>query len=256
MKKIFLLIMVSLLVFTGCGGSKEDKETNDNKDSKLSSYKAVWRIDDSAIPTEEIIINSIDESKVSFDYVLYRLGEFKNIEGKIDGNVATFSATNDIEWTIKGTLTFADNKVIVEIKESSVELINKGKNTFAVKGDKSIIREGNEQNITEEFLKYKGVWRNDDSDNPVDEFIINDINGKTVSFDYLIYRVTTFENAKAEFDGQTAVFDIKNDLGWNLKGFFLMNNDQVILTITECSDNNIIPSTTIYNLHRDKSKLK
>ena len=254
MKKIITLLLVSVLLFTGCGSSKDNK--SNDKTSDLSSYKAVWRIDDSALPTEEIIINSIDDNKVNFDYVMYRLGEFNNVEGTLDGNVASFSTKNDMEWTIKGTLTFEDNKVTIEITDSSIDLIPKAKNTFSIKGDNSLIRSGGNPEPDEELLKYKGVWRNDDSDKPTEEFIINEIDGKSITFDYLIYRVTTFENAKAEFDGNTAVFDIKNDLNWNLKGYFLMNNDEVVLTITECSDNNIVPSTTIYKLHRDKSKLK
>jgi major membrane immunogen (membrane-anchored lipoprotein) len=140
MKKLLTILLVSLLVFTGCGESKENKANDDTLD--LSSYKKVWRIDDSELPTEEIVIKKIDGNKVLFDYVLYRLGEFNDVEGTIKGNVATFSTKNDMEWTIGGTLKFENDSITINITESSIDLIAKTENTFKYKGDNSIIREG------------------------------------------------------------------------------------------------------------------
>ena len=45
-------------------------------------------------------------------------------------------------------------------------------------------------------------------------------------------------------------------MGWNLQGYFIMEDNQVTLTITSCSSEYITPSTTIYELHRNKSNLK
>ena len=86
---------------------------------------------------------------------------------------------------------------------------------------------------------YVGVWRNDDSSSPVDELIINTPNGNEIPFEYLVDGVTTFENAKA-----------------TLEGYFVMEDDQVTLTITKCSSEYIGPSTIVYKLHRHKSNLK
>ena len=112
-------------------------------------------------------------------------------------------------------------------------------------------------NLKNNNLKnYIGVWRNDDSSNPVDELIINSLSNNEIDFSYLVDGITTFENVKAKLDNNKAMFDIKNDLGWNLKGYFIMKDDLVTLTITSCSNDNIVPSTTTYKLHREKSNLQ
>ena len=245
-EKILIFVFASLLIFTGCGESKKD----------LSSYEGVWKSNDSSIPDEELIINSIKDDKIKFDYVLYRLGEFTDVEGTIDGEEASFTAKNENEWTIKGTLTLKDDKVVLNITDSSIDLIVKDKKTFSVKSDKSSIRGNSNVEPDLDVISYKGVWRNDDSSNPVDEFIIIEINGNTITFEYLIDGITTFENGNATLDGNKANFDITNELGWTLKGYFVMENDEVALTITESSSDNIEKTTIVYKLHREESKLK
>lgn len=248
MKKRMIVAMIALLlVVTGCSlfGSKKD----------LSKYVGVWKNNDSTIPDEEIVIKKIEDDKVSFDYYLYRITAFNEVEGKLDGSKATFEAKNDLDWSIKGTIELEDDTVTLVITDSSSDLIVKDTKVFKIKGETSSI-ESNNPTPDLDVNNYVGVWRNDDSSSPVDELIINTPNGNEIPFEYLVDGITTFENGKATLNGNKAEFDVKNDLGWTLKGYFVMKDNQVTLTITECSSDNIQPTTITYELHRDKSNLK
>lgn len=246
-KRMLATVFVLLLVVTGCSlfGSKED----------LSKYVGVWKINDSSISDEEINIKKVEDDIVTFDYLIYRVGEFNEVKAKLDGNVATFDAKNDLDWTIKGTIELDNDNVTLKITDSSSELIAKDSKVFKIKGEKSSIKE-NDVTPDLDVNNYVGVWRNDDSSSPVDELIINAPNGNEVPFEYLIDGITTFENAKATLNGNKAEFNIKNEMGWTLEGYFVMENDQVSLTITKSSSEYIEAATTIYKLHRDKSNLK
>ena len=94
-KKVFILVISIMLLFTGCGTKKD-----------LSKYKGVWHNNNSSVPDYELIINSIDEDKVIFDFLIHRLGEFNNIEAKLDDEEGSFTTTNDLGWTINGDNLF------------------------------------------------------------------------------------------------------------------------------------------------------
>ncbi len=249
MKRKMLVAMIALLlVVTGCSlfGSKKD----------FSKYTGVWKINDSNIPDEEINITKIEDDTVSFDYLIYRIGEFNGVTAKLEDNTATFEAKNDLGWSIKGTLELDNDNVTLKITDSSSELIAKDTKTFKIKGERSSIKENNNPTPDLDVNNYVGVWRNDDSSSPVDELIINTPNGNEIPFEYLVDGITTFENVKATLDGNKASFNVKNEMGWTLEGYFVMEDNQVTLTITKCSSKYIEPSTIVYKLHRDKSNLK
>ncbi len=247
MKKKILMVIALLLVVTGCSlfGSKKD----------FSKYVGVWKNNDSSIPDEEIDIKKIENDTVIFDYFIYRVGEFNEVKAKLDGNVATFETKNDLDWSIKGTIELDNDNVTLKVSDSSSELVTKDTKTFKIKGEKSSIKENN---VTPDLdvNNYVGVWRNDDSSSPTDELIINTPNGNEIPFEYLVDGITTFENVRATLNGNKAEFNVKNDMEWTLEGYFVMEDNQVTLTITKCSSEYIEPTTTIYKLHRDTSKLK
>ena len=103
----------------------------------LSAYKAIWQYPDSTYPDQEFRVKSISDSKVNFDYIIDGITTFENATATINGNTAKFDIKNDGDWNIKGTITFEDNKVIFNIKESSSENIPTGSTTFKVKSNKS-----------------------------------------------------------------------------------------------------------------------
>ena len=103
----------------------------------LSAYKAIWQYPDSTYPDQEFRVKNISDSKVNFDYIIDGITTFENATATINGNTAKFDIKNDGDWNIKGTITFEDNKVIFNIKESSSENIPTGSTTFKVKSNKS-----------------------------------------------------------------------------------------------------------------------
>ena len=115
--------------------SQNDKTESAKTD--LSTYKAVWQYPDSTYPEQEFKVKSINDSTVNFDYTIDGITTFENASASISGNIAKFDIKNDGDWNIKGTITFEDNKVIFEIKESSSENIPTGSTTFKVKSNKS-----------------------------------------------------------------------------------------------------------------------
>ena len=108
-----------------------------NTQTGLTSYKAIWQYPDSTYPEREFRVQSISDSKVNFDFIVEGITTFENASATISGNAANFDIKNEGDWNIKGTITFTDNTVIFDIKESSSENIPTGSTTFKVKSNKS-----------------------------------------------------------------------------------------------------------------------
>lgn len=290
MKKKYLLFILILILgvtsLTGCGTSddKPEKETDNKTEEKVStkdysSYKGVWKTSDDATPSEELIINSIDDKKINFNLYIYKLTNFENVSAEIKDGVATFDTKNSNDWNIKGKIEFKDAKIVFVIEESSSKLLEPQTLEFTIKGTKSVLNslENEKSNTTttnkttsnktsnstsnkttssDDISYYKGVWRNSDDSAPSEELIIKSIDGDKVTFDYLFYKLTTFEDVKGTLKGDTITFDIKNNIEWNIKGTIKLANKKVEVKITDSSSALIEKGTTTYTLKRDKSKLK
>ena len=129
--------------------STENKTTNDtqknetkvdNTQNEQNEMKGVWQYPDSTYPDEELIIKSIENNKITFDYIIDGITSFDNVVANLDKNIATFDVKNDGDWNIKGTMTFKDNKLILDIKESSNEYIPVKTTTFSIKTNKSVLQ--------------------------------------------------------------------------------------------------------------------
>lgn len=291
MKKKYLLfifiLMLGIVSLTGCGTSddKPEKETDNKAEEKVSakdysSYKGVWKTSDEATPSEELIINSIDDKKINFNLFIYKLTNFENVSAEIKDGVATFDTKNSDDWNIKGKIEFKDAKIVFVIDESSSKLLEPQTLEFTIKGTKSVLNSSEGTTTTskstssktsnstsnktsnkttsksDDISYYKGVWRNSDDSAPDEELIIKSIDGDKVTFDYLFYKLTTFENVKGTLKGDIVTFDIKNDIEWNIKGTIKLANKKVEVKITDSSTDLIEKGTTTYTLKRDKSKLK
>ena len=114
-----------------------ENNKTENTQTELSTYKAVWQYPDSTYPEKEFRVESISDSKVNFDFIIEGITTFENASAAISGNTANFDIKNEGDWNIKGTITFDDNKVIFDIKESSSENIPTGSTTFTVKSNKT-----------------------------------------------------------------------------------------------------------------------
>ena len=123
--------------------SNKTETTNNQKNTEtktidLSEYKGVWQIFEGLdIPEEELIINTIDNNKVNFDFLLYRLASFENVNATISENVASFETKDENGKKLKGTITFTNKTVILNISES--DDLPSNTYTFTIKSDKSIL---------------------------------------------------------------------------------------------------------------------
>lgn len=79
---------------------------------ELESYLGDWYVDGS--PERVLTIHSWEERELTFTLFYYRVASFDNVAAEISGNTATFSADNGV----KGTLTFLERGIAVEITES------------------------------------------------------------------------------------------------------------------------------------------
>ena len=122
---------------TQAKNTQKDNNQTKNTDAGLSSYKTVWQYPDSNYPEQEFEVKSISDKEVKFDYTIDGITSFENVSAPINGNTANFDIKNEGDWNIKGTITFSDNKVVFNIKESSTENIPVNSTTFTVKSNKS-----------------------------------------------------------------------------------------------------------------------
>ena len=117
--------------------------TKKEKRFNVESYKGVWQYFENwseEIPETELIINKIDDNKINFDLEMYRLASFKNVDANVVENYVEFNATNENGWKIKGKISLCQDVVILEIKQSSSNLIKTGITTFNIKSNTSILK--------------------------------------------------------------------------------------------------------------------
>jgi len=119
---------------------KEKTEKNTEKEEKSFDIKGVWQYPDSIYPNEEVIIKSVNDNKITFDYVIDGITSFDNVTADLNNDIATFDVKNDGDWNIKGTMTFKNNTLEFNIKESSNENIQTSTTTFSVKSNKSVLQ--------------------------------------------------------------------------------------------------------------------
>lgn len=114
-----------------------------NETENLEEYKGVWQYFDGIIdiPEMELTINRINSNTINFDYNVYRIAGFVDINGTVSGNVALFEGNNDTnDSKIKGNITFDNNKVIFNITESTHTYVKPTTITFTTKSNKSILK--------------------------------------------------------------------------------------------------------------------
>lgn len=145
MKKIIIFIIMMVLVVGGIiiitkNTSNKTETKVDNAKNQQMEFKGVWQYPDSTYPNEELIIKSIEANKITFDYIIDGITSFDNVTAILNNDTATFDVKNDGDWNIKGTMTFKDNSLILNIKESSNEYIPTNTTTFSIKSNKSVLQ--------------------------------------------------------------------------------------------------------------------
>ena len=108
----------------------------DSEDIDLNDYVGVWQyFEGGTNPEMEIIIKSVSENRIDFDYEVYRIAGFEGINATFNNGIATFSTDE-----ITGTITFEKGKILLKIDKSSNEYINPDTIEFTTKAKDSALQ--------------------------------------------------------------------------------------------------------------------
>ena len=103
----------------------------------MSSHGGVWHSAYVAenLPMEELVIHSIENGFISFDFSCYRLYNWENIDGKFtSSNTATFSSYAGT--SISGRLIFESDSITLIVDSSGLEYIPAGNQyTFQIRSN-------------------------------------------------------------------------------------------------------------------------
>ena len=106
------------------------------EDIDLNDYVGVWQyFEGGENPEMEIIIKSVSDSTVNFDYVVYRIASFDGIEASLDKDIATFSTDE-----ITGSISFEEGKIVLKTDKSSNGNIKPGTIEFTIKTNESALQ--------------------------------------------------------------------------------------------------------------------
>ena len=117
----------------------------------------------------------------------------------------------------------------------------------------------NEKDIVEvvDYDKYLGVWQLfGDDDVPEYELSVEMIDGSTITFDFAVKDVVSFESETASFDDDTARFELEDENGDKLIGRMAFKNDKVLFTITSSSFEDITVGTIEFSEKGEEKLIK
>ena len=117
----------------------------------------------------------------------------------------------------------------------------------------------NEKDIVEvvDYDKYLGVWQLfGDDDVPEYELSVEMIDGSTITFDFAVKDVVSFESETASFDDDTARFELEDENGDKLIGRKAFKNDKVLFTITSSSFEDITVGTIEFSEKGEEKLIK
>ena len=135
-----------------------DENTYDkNATLALEEYIGTW---EDEYDGSQIIIKSINSNRMLFDVNIVRIGGYENLVGEIKSDSLVIFNTNNTDtgefWEgVYGTLTFQEDKVILEITESECEYVNKGLKIEGVNNKKKYSNTLKEMEYYTESYLYK-----------------------------------------------------------------------------------------------------
>ncbi len=123
-RNLFNVLVISVLILglVGCGKTKKENSKKDNKSNESFTYVGSWKDSGDSF---EIKVTSINDTEVVFDLAVIRIASFDNVKAIKNGEYAPYEINEDIA-KIKGSLVFVNNKIILNINESSNENIPTG----------------------------------------------------------------------------------------------------------------------------------
>lgn len=150
-KMIYWVIFFAFLIVVAVLGHhfvfKEAMEKSKEKDKKiveeqinLNDYIGVWHFWlDGNKPLQEISINVIDGSTVTFDYYVDEVIAIESETASLIDEIASFNIKNDFGY-IKGKIIFRSDKLFLTITSTDVEGLNSGNYEFLEKSNESYLK--------------------------------------------------------------------------------------------------------------------
>lgn len=119
-------------------GKKADEELVEG--FTIDDYKGTWMLyGDEDKVVQELRINIVDGSTLTFDYTIDEVVSFESQTAEIEDNVATFEIEDsDSEITISGRLIFRNNKIFLVITYANSDDISLGTIEFSEKMDNEV----------------------------------------------------------------------------------------------------------------------
>ena len=152
-KMIYWFIFFGVLIFLAVIGHRyvfnyvENKEKEEEKqifydeNYDINDYLGVWQFfgnDD--LPLQELLINVVDGSTVTFDYFVNDVAYFESQTASLVDDTAEFNISErDNLGFVKGKFTFRDNKIFLVIISSDIDGVNAGTYQFKVKSEDSLL---------------------------------------------------------------------------------------------------------------------
>ena len=137
---VFFVIIIIIAVggyFLTFGNKKEDnkpKKEETKEEYNYGKYRGKWLLKDGEEINEELDINSIDSSKVEFNYSINDIVSFEKQTALLEGASAEFDITTlDGQIELSGRLVFREDKIVLVITDTNSDDISLGSIEFTEK---------------------------------------------------------------------------------------------------------------------------
>ena len=151
-KMIYWFIFFGVLIFLAVIGHRyvfdyvAQKEKVNEKEHvyekyDINDYIGVWQFfGDDDLPLQELLINVVDGSTITFDYYVNGVAYFESQTAILIDDTAEFDIREcDGLGFAKGNFTFRDNKIFLVVTSTDIENVNFGTYQFRVRSEDSLL---------------------------------------------------------------------------------------------------------------------
>ncbi len=138
---IILAVVGHYYVFSYADTKEKEREEVVEEVIDLDKYIGVWQLfGDDELPLQEVLVNVIDGSTITFDYYVKDVAYFESQTASLEDDTATFSMSDkDNNGSISGKMTFRHNKVYFVISSSDIDGVIAGTYQFTDMGEESLL---------------------------------------------------------------------------------------------------------------------
>ena len=139
---IILAVVGHYYVFSYADSKEKQREEEKEVETvDLDNYIGVWQFfGDSDLPLQEVLVNVVDGSTITFDYYVKDEAYFESQTASLEDDTATFSMSDrDDSGIVSGKMTFRHNKVYFVILSSDIDGVVAGTYVFSDVSDESLL---------------------------------------------------------------------------------------------------------------------